>query len=265
MAYGAPLWEAFRAVTLYPAQIWGGRRYGSLERGRWPTWCLERRPAGAADPRGARDHPRPRVPILARDGAARPLPHARPDSRVPPLMYLTRRHRRREERRHSSASARTLRESAWRWERMPESLRTRLTRSSTPGSSRPTGGRAGGSVPADDFASAVEVPLTRRPGTTWGRSSAGACTGGGPICMVVLIKTLGPGYVVWDKCDHPLPQAGPHHPARELRGRPGRARRHPRRPSGRAGDRAHLHHPARRLRGRAPRRVEKLIHIRRKR
>jgi imidazolonepropionase-like amidohydrolase len=35
VAYGLPWEEAFRAVTLYPAQIWGvADRYGSLEAGK---------------------------------------------------------------------------------------------------------------------------------------------------------------------------------------------------------------------------------------
>jgi imidazolonepropionase-like amidohydrolase len=35
VAYGLPWAEAFRAVTLYPAQIWGvADRYGSLEAGK---------------------------------------------------------------------------------------------------------------------------------------------------------------------------------------------------------------------------------------
>jgi imidazolonepropionase-like amidohydrolase len=35
VAYGLPWAEAFRAVTLYPAQIWGvADRYGSLETGK---------------------------------------------------------------------------------------------------------------------------------------------------------------------------------------------------------------------------------------
>jgi hypothetical protein len=38
VAYGLPHAEALRAVTLYPAQLWGLADYGSLEPARWPTW-----------------------------------------------------------------------------------------------------------------------------------------------------------------------------------------------------------------------------------
>jgi hypothetical protein len=85
---------------------------------------------------------------------------------------------------------------------MPESLRTRLMRTyytSLFPAYRGTGGKI--TYLADDFREIrVEVPLSRRTrnyvGTIFGGSMYGAVD---PICMVVLIKTLGPGYVVWDK------------------------------------------------------------------
>jgi hypothetical protein len=85
---------------------------------------------------------------------------------------------------------------------MPESLRTRLTRIAYTWlfpAYRGTGGRI--TYVADDWREVrVEVPLSRRTrnyvGTIFGGSMYGAVD---PICMVVLIKALGPGYVVWDK------------------------------------------------------------------
>lgn len=85
---------------------------------------------------------------------------------------------------------------------MPESLRTRLMRTYYTWlfpAYRGTGGKI--TYLADDFREIrVEVPLSRRTrnyvGTIFGGSMYGAVD---PICMVVLIKTLGPGYVVWDK------------------------------------------------------------------
>jgi len=85
---------------------------------------------------------------------------------------------------------------------MPESLRTRLTRIAYTWlfpAYRGTGGRI--TYVADDWREVrVEIPLSRRTknyvGTIFGGSMYGAVD---PICMVVLIKALGPGYVVWDK------------------------------------------------------------------
>jgi len=85
---------------------------------------------------------------------------------------------------------------------MPESLRTRLLRTYYTWlfpAYRGTGGKI--TYLADDFREVrVEVPLSRRTrnyvGTIFGGSMYGTVD---PICMVVLIKTLGPGYVVWDK------------------------------------------------------------------
>ena len=85
---------------------------------------------------------------------------------------------------------------------MPESLRTRLTRIAYTylfPAYRGTGGKI--TYVADDWREVrVEVPLSRRTrnyvGTIFGGSMYGAVD---PICMVVLIKALGPGYVVWDK------------------------------------------------------------------
>ena len=85
---------------------------------------------------------------------------------------------------------------------MPESLRTRLTRSAYSyffPAYRGTGGRV--TYLSDDFREIrVEVPLSRRTrnyvGTIFGGSMYGAVD---PIYMVMLIKALGPGYVVWDK------------------------------------------------------------------
>jgi len=85
---------------------------------------------------------------------------------------------------------------------MPESLRTRLMRTYYSWlfpAYRGTGGKI--TYLADDFREVrVELPLSRRTrnyvGTIFGGSMYGAVD---PICMVVLIKTLGPGYVVWDK------------------------------------------------------------------
>ena len=85
---------------------------------------------------------------------------------------------------------------------MPESLRTRLMRTYYSWlfpAYRGTGGKI--TYLAEDFREVrVEIPLSRRTrnyvGTIFGGSMYGAVD---PICMVVLIKTLGPGYVVWDK------------------------------------------------------------------
>jgi len=85
---------------------------------------------------------------------------------------------------------------------MPESLRTRLTRIAYTyffPAYRGTGGRV--TYLSDDFREIrVEVPLSRRTrnyvGTIFGGSMYGAVD---PIYMVMLIKLLGPGYVVWDK------------------------------------------------------------------
>jgi len=85
---------------------------------------------------------------------------------------------------------------------MPESLRTRLTRIAYTyffPAYRGTGGRIA-YVSADWREVRVEVPLSRRTknyvGTIFGGSMYGAVD---PIYMVMLIKLLGPGYVVWDK------------------------------------------------------------------
>jgi len=85
---------------------------------------------------------------------------------------------------------------------MPESLRTRLTRIAYTylfPAYRGTGGKI--TYVADDWSEVrVEVPLSRRTknyvGTIFGGSMYGAVD---PIYMVMLIKALGPGYVVWDK------------------------------------------------------------------
>jgi len=85
---------------------------------------------------------------------------------------------------------------------MPESLRTRLTRIAYTyffPAYRGTGGKI--AYVADDWREVrVEVPLSRRTknyvGTIFGGSMYGAVD---PIYMVMLIKALGPGYVVWDK------------------------------------------------------------------
>jgi len=85
---------------------------------------------------------------------------------------------------------------------MPESFRTRLTRIAYTWlfpAYRGTGGRI--TYVADDWREVrVEVPLGRRTknyvGTIFGGSMYGAVD---PIYMVMLIKALGPGYVVWDK------------------------------------------------------------------
>jgi hypothetical protein len=85
---------------------------------------------------------------------------------------------------------------------MPESLRTRLTRIAYTWlfpAYRGTGGKI--TYVADDWREVrVEVPLGRRTrnyvGTIFGGSLYGAVD---PIYMVMLIKALGPGYVVWDK------------------------------------------------------------------
>ena len=85
---------------------------------------------------------------------------------------------------------------------MPESLRTKAMRVFYTWlfpAYRGTGGKI--TYLADDFREVrVEIPLGRRTrnyvGTIFGGSMYGAVD---PICMVVLIKCLGPGYVVWDK------------------------------------------------------------------
>ncbi|MFL5540236.1 MAG: DUF4442 domain-containing protein [Longimicrobiaceae bacterium] len=85
---------------------------------------------------------------------------------------------------------------------MPESLRTRLTRIAYTyffPAYRGTGGKI--AYVSDDWREIrVEVPLSRRTknyvGTIFGGSMYGAVD---PIYMVMLIKALGPGYVVWDK------------------------------------------------------------------
>ena len=85
---------------------------------------------------------------------------------------------------------------------MPESLRTRLTRLAYTylfPAYRGTGGRI--TYAADDWREVrVAVPLSRRTrnyvGTIFGGSMYGAVD---PIYMVMLIKALGPEFVVWDK------------------------------------------------------------------
>jgi acyl-coenzyme A thioesterase PaaI-like protein len=84
---------------------------------------------------------------------------------------------------------------------MPESFETRLLRwkfNLFP-AYRGTGGRV--IYIADDFREVrVKLPLNWRTrnyvGTTYGGSIYGAVD---PIHMIMLIKALGPGYVVWDK------------------------------------------------------------------
>ncbi len=85
---------------------------------------------------------------------------------------------------------------------MPESFRTRLTRLAYTylfPAYRGTGGRI--TYVADDWREVrVAIPLSRRTrnyvGTIFGGSMYGAVD---PIYMVMLIKALGPEYVVWDK------------------------------------------------------------------
>ncbi|HEX8906308.1 MAG TPA: DUF4442 domain-containing protein [Longimicrobiaceae bacterium] len=85
---------------------------------------------------------------------------------------------------------------------MPESLRSRLTRYAYMlmfPAYRGTGGRI--TYIADDFREVrVAIPLGWRTrnyvGTIFGGSMYGAVD---PIYMVILIKSLGPDYVVWDK------------------------------------------------------------------
>jgi hypothetical protein len=85
---------------------------------------------------------------------------------------------------------------------MPESLRTRLTRLAYTWlfpAYRGTGGHI--TYVADDWREVrVKLPLSRRTrnyvGTIFGGSMYGAVD---PVYMVMLIKVLGPGYVVWDK------------------------------------------------------------------
>lgn len=84
---------------------------------------------------------------------------------------------------------------------MPESLRSRLFRwrwNLFP-AYRGTGGRV--TYVADDASEVrVEIPLSWRTrnyvGTTFGGSIYGAVD---PVHMLMLIRRLGPGYVVWDK------------------------------------------------------------------
>jgi hypothetical protein len=85
---------------------------------------------------------------------------------------------------------------------MPESLRTRLTRLAYTylfPAYRGTGGRI--TYVADDWREVrVAIPLSRRTrnyvGTIFGGSMYGAVD---PIYMVMLIKALGPEFMVWDK------------------------------------------------------------------
>lgn len=84
---------------------------------------------------------------------------------------------------------------------MPESLRTRLLRTGFNlfPAYRGTGARI--TYIADDLREIrVRVPLSRRTrnyvGTIFGGSMFGAVD---PIYMVMLIRVLGPEYVVWDK------------------------------------------------------------------
>ncbi len=84
---------------------------------------------------------------------------------------------------------------------MPESLRTRLLRTGFNlfPAYRGTGARI--TYIADDLREIrVRVPLSLRTrnyvGTIFGGSMFGAVD---PIYMVMLIRVLGPGYVVWDK------------------------------------------------------------------
>ena len=84
---------------------------------------------------------------------------------------------------------------------MPESLRTRLTRAAFNffPAYRGTGARIT-YIAADWREIRIRLPLTLRTrnyvGTIFGGSMYGAVD---PIYMVMLIQTLGPGYVVWDK------------------------------------------------------------------
>lgn len=84
---------------------------------------------------------------------------------------------------------------------MPESLRTRLTRLAF--NLYPTIWGTGGRVTyiaADWREMRVEIPLRLRTrnyvGTIFGGSMYAAVD---PWYMIMLIRTLGPGYVVWDK------------------------------------------------------------------
>jgi hypothetical protein len=85
---------------------------------------------------------------------------------------------------------------------MPETLRTRLTRLAYTylfPAYRGTGGHIT-YISHDWRELRVAIPLSRRTrnyvGTIFGGSMYGAVD---PIYMVMLIKALGPGYVVWDK------------------------------------------------------------------
>jgi hypothetical protein len=75
VAYGLPHLEALRALTLYPAQLWGWRTATARWRwGRWPTWWCGAATRWRSDPGGARLHPRPRHPAgEPADAAAGPL------------------------------------------------------------------------------------------------------------------------------------------------------------------------------------------------
>jgi acyl-coenzyme A thioesterase PaaI-like protein len=84
---------------------------------------------------------------------------------------------------------------------MPESFRSRLARNGFNlfPAYRGTGGRI--TYIADDWREIqVRVPLSLRTrnyvGTIFGGSMYGAVD---PIYMIMLIRALGPGYVVWDK------------------------------------------------------------------
>ena len=84
---------------------------------------------------------------------------------------------------------------------MPETLRTRLNRLAFNlfPAYRGTGGRV--AYVAHDWSEVrVRIPLNRRTrnyvGTIFGGSMYGAVD---PIYMLMLIKILGPAYVVWDK------------------------------------------------------------------
>ena len=85
---------------------------------------------------------------------------------------------------------------------MAESLRTRLTRIAYTylfPAYRGTGGKIT-YISHDWREIRVSIPLSRRTrnyvGTIFGGSMYGAVD---PVYMVMLIKALGPGYVVWDK------------------------------------------------------------------
>ena len=84
---------------------------------------------------------------------------------------------------------------------MPESLRTKLARGGFNlfPAYRGTGARI--TYIADDYREVrIELPLSWRTrnyvGTIFGGSMYAAVD---PVYMIMLIKTLGPGYIVWDK------------------------------------------------------------------